>query len=420
MIMASMKFMGEIPFKDVYIHGTVRDATGKKMSKSLGNIIDPIDIINEFGADALRFSIISITAAGQDVFLSKEKFTIGRNFANKIWNASRFVLMNLKDSDARCLMLDARKRQVSSIQHPASSLADRWILSRLNQTIDSVTKSFRNYRFNDAANSIYEFFWHEFCDWYLEMVKPVLVTCHTSLGPEGRRGPEGSEREESHVTSINNERTTQEVLMYVLDTTLRLLHPFMPFITEEIWHKLPHKVESIMTAQWPKAKKKQIDGEAEKKMQLLIAIITSIRTVRSEMNIPSSKRVEVILSLSQKKIAEIIEENTLYITNLAKIESIKIGKHIKKPPFSATIVIKGVEIFIPLKGLIDVGAEKKRLCKEIEYSEGELVRINEKLKNREFLKKAPEAIISKYEDKREEIKETLAKLKENLKRMGEL
>ncbi|MBI3008875.1 MAG: valine--tRNA ligase, partial [Candidatus Omnitrophica bacterium] len=253
MIMAGLEFKGDIPFRDVYIHGTVRDDTGTKMSKSLGNIIDPIEIIDEFGTDALRFSIISITAVGQDVFLSKDKFELGRNFANKIWNASRFVLTNLSPMGSKDVGATFMTPvNAGLINQTPTSLPDKWILSRLNRTIASVTDALGEYRFNEAAFGIYEFFWHEFCDWYLELAKPVLINS-----------------EQLTVNSEKQKEITQIILYDVLDKSLRLLHPFMPFITEEIWQKMKGPAgSSIMVSSWPVADNKLIDNEAEEEMGL--------------------------------------------------------------------------------------------------------------------------------------------------------
>lgn len=377
MIMAGFEFAGKIPFRDVYIHGTVRDEKGKKMSKSLGNIIDPLDIIEAFGADALRFSIISITSTGQDVFLSKEKFTIGRNFANKIWNAARFVLMNLK----KPLIVDS----LSSIDKDLS-LADRWILSRLNHTIDSATKSLDNYRFNEAANLLYEFFWHQFCDWYLELAK----------------------------LDINAPRV-QAILIHVLDSSLRLLHPFMPFVTEEIWQTLPHEGSSIMVAPWPKVDKSLIEPEAERKMQLIIDEVTAIRNIRSDWKVPSSKRVDVVFSCHNKSKEVLIDEHSSYIKSLARTGKVTVSKKASKPEGSATAIVGDVTIYVELKGLIDLKKEAKRLSGEVDKVSGELDAVRGKLKNKEFLAKAPETIIANEKLKQENLKERKKKLQDHLK-----
>jgi valyl-tRNA synthetase len=402
MIMAGIEFIGNIPFRDVYIHGTVRDTKGLKMSKSLGNIIDPIDIINEFGCDALRFSIIYLASSSQDIFLSKEKFELGRNFANKIWNASRFALMYLKSPNSAQSLIpkDRPPEQASNL-----SLADKWILSRLNRTVDKVTKALERFRFNDASNSLYEFFWHEFCDWYLELIKPILTTSN----PESE--------------------ATKAVLFHVLETSLRLLHPFMPFITEEIWQHLKQeavlcpepllteslhsgvscfpivqdrgeknlKNKSIMVTQWPRFDRKKIDKVTEEKLKFVIAIISAIRNVRSEMSIPHSKKVDALISTQSVTKREIIKESIFDIVRLSQVGEIKLKKKIKqRPKFSVATLVDNVEIFVLFdKETINLEAEKERLTKKISDIIEEINQIDHKLKNKDFLNKAPREIVSK-------------------------
>ena len=312
MIMAGMEFMKDIPFKDVYIHGTVRDDTGTKMSKSLGNIIDPIEIINQFGSDALRFSIISITAQGQDVFLSPEKFKIGRNFANKLWNASRFVLMNLKEESVKKDLC-----QVSN--EPTLTLADKWILSRFYEMLGDFTKSLELYRINDAANRIYEFIWHEFCDWYLEIAKLTIPEMHT-----------------------------QVTLYKVLEKSLRLLHPIMPFITEDIWQRLPreHDTDSIMITSLPHMQKKFISKKIDSEMKLLIDIIQAVRNLRATSHIKHNKEVDVFIKAKKKNIPSILNANVTYINKLARVGNLNVSTRMKKPPHSAVSIIDNIEIFI--------------------------------------------------------------------------
>lgn len=385
MIMAGMEFMGDIPFRDVYIHGTVRDDTGTKMSKSLGNIIDPLEIIEQYGSDALRFSLISITAVGQDVFLSKEKFELGRNFANKVWNASRFVLMNRPNQTI--VNLDNIKKQ-------DLSLPDKWILSRLNHTIDKVTKCLEVYKFNEAANALYEFIWHEFCDWYLELVKPVLAS------------------------SEKDREITQAVVVYVLEKILRLLHPFMPFITEEIWQKMPHQDQSIMISPWPQVEKDKFDAKAEQKIRLLMGVITAIRNLRLEMSVALNRKSDIIICANTKHQKELLEETVSYLVDLAKIDNFKIGVSLKKPKSSATTVLEHLEIFMPLEGLIDLEKEKKRLQEQIKTSEEEYNRIAHQLKNKEFIKKAPAVVVEKTKERGHSLKQTLSRLKNNLKQLS--
>jgi valyl-tRNA synthetase len=288
MIMAGFEFMGDIPFKDIYIHGTVRDIEGKKMSKSLGNIIDPLEIINEYGTDALRFSLISITSQGQDVYLSKERFEQGRNFANKIWNASRFILMNLDPAQIR---VDLCQYSLNT----KLSLINRWILSRLYSTLKEVKANLEAYRFNEAANLLYSFFWHEFCDWYLEMIKPEI------------------------------HKPENQVIMYkVLEKYLRAIHPFMPFISEEIWQMLPHEGESIMASSYPHIQQQLIDKIAEEKMSFVFEIITSIRNMRQDLDIPVTAKIDCVIAGANKAHHELSTQLGPLIKNLAKIEVISV------------------------------------------------------------------------------------------------
>ena len=378
MIMAGLEFTGEIPFKDVYIHGTVRDDTGTKMSKSLGNIIDPLEIINSFGADALRFSIIVITSTGQDVFLSPKKFEIGRNFANKIWNATRFILTNLGEDLNVDLCIYAKKNDLK--------LVDKWILSRFYSALGDVTKSLERYRLNEAASRLYEFFWHELCDWYIEFAK---------LSSE--------------------ERTTQIVLYKVLEKTLRLLHPFMPFITEELWQNLPHEKTSIMTCSWPHMQKQFISGKLEEDILRVIEVITAIRNIRSEWNIDQKKEVKVVLSYTNKKDETILKEMTPYIKKLCRLESIEMGKKIQKPEQSAYSASSMGDVYVLLKGIIDFEKEKTRLLKKKTEITKNVDGLKIRLKNKNFVSKAPKEVIEKNKVSLKEFKDTLRRLDENLK-----
>ncbi|MFC1621532.1 valine--tRNA ligase [Candidatus Omnitrophota bacterium] len=384
MIVSGIEFTGEIPFRDVYLHGTVRDLTGKKMSKSLGNIIDPIDIINEFGTDALRYSMIAITATGQDVFLSKEKFEIGRNFANKIWNASRFVLMNTS--------AQAHKR--TSAQEKNLTLADRWILSRLNKTITTVTKSLDQYRFNEAESLVYDFLWHDYCDWYVEMVKPIIA--------------------DSVERIADKKKTTEGILLYVLESSLKLLHPFMPFVTEAVWQNIKER-ESIITEKWPSADKKVIKKDIEHSVEIMKNIIVSIRNIRADMNIPHTKRFTVYLTPLKKGAEDRLKGGVDYIKNLARLEDLVIDKDMKKPEGCATAVLEDFNIFVPLKGIIDLDAEKKRLNKKREELERQMGFTEKRLKDKNFVKKAPEKIVNQEREKSLKLKEQIERLSETLK-----
>ncbi|MBU1062485.1 MAG: valine--tRNA ligase [Candidatus Omnitrophica bacterium] len=402
MIMAGMEFMGKIPFEHVYLHGTVRDLTGKKMSKSLGNIIDPIDIINDYGTDALRYSMIAITSTGQDVFLSKEKFEIGRNFANKIWNASRFVLMNVKDKI---------EDPVFSIQD--LNLADRWILSRLNGTIESVTKSLDKYRFNEAESILYDFFWHDFCDWYVELVKPEVIEQKTAT--EGSPESLGFARDKLR-RGIDRKKVTEGVLIYVLGTSLKLLHPFMPFVTEAIWRHIREE-KSIMIEPWPQVDNSFTNKKIEKSMDIIKEIIVSIRNIRSLMNIPYTKKFVVYLTPLKKGTSVSLEGGADYIENLARLDRVVIDRDIKRPEHSVSIILEGFNMFIPLEGVIDIAIEKARLTKKMDELDRELKFSDKRLKDKNFVAKAPSKVVDLDKEKNERLKGQRKRLKETLRNL---
>lgn len=385
MIMAGMEFMHAIPFKNVYIHGTVRDITGTKMSKSLGNVIDPLDMIAKYGTDALRFSIISITAQGQDVFLSEGRFELGRNFANKLWNASRFIMMNLKEDKVNVDLCVFFKGSILP-------LPERWILSRLYSTIKHVEKCLDEYKFNDAANSIYEFVWHEFCDWYIEIAKASI-----------------------------DEETTQIILYKVLEKSLRMLHPLMPFITEEIWQRLPRskdaKGDSIMIQPWPHIQKEMISAKCEAEMKCLIEIITAIRNMRAVWNIEPRLEVKALINIHEKKEESLLSDNEEVIKRLSKLSELDIGK-ISKPKNSAVTIIGNFEVYLPLEGLIDFGKERERLEKETDRINNEITAIAGRLKDKNFTSKAPKDVVEKHRTKKSELELQIKKLKDNLKNLA--
>ncbi|MBI3315454.1 MAG: valine--tRNA ligase, partial [Candidatus Omnitrophica bacterium] len=381
MMMSGLEFMGKEPFKQVYIHGIVRDPTGAKMSKSLGNAVDPIGIIEEFGADALRFGIISITAEGQDVYASKEKFEVGRNFANKIWNATRFVMMNMSLSAA-----GLKHAPKSSLINPI----DQWILSRLNQTVLYVTQSLDRLRFNEAASILYDFFWHQFCDWYLELAKPNI-----------------------------HSQETQWVLHTVLENSLKLLHPFMPFVTEEIWQKIPHEGESIMVSAWPVANKKLIDPMIETEVELIIGEIQAIRNVRSAWQINPKDLITVAIKASREKELQTLQKYSTHIAQMAKISSLQIGKNISRPKESAVANIGRVETYVVLSGLIDIQVERQRIESALSDVEKMIRNLEVRLQNEEFLKKAPKDIVDKERKKAEELENRKKRLEENLRTLSD-
>lgn len=380
MMMAGHEFMKKEPFKEVYIHGIVRDENGAKMSKSLGNAVDPLGIIDEYGADALRYAIISITSEGQDVYASKEKFEVGRNFANKIWNAARFALINLEN----------RAVEPKAPKTGALSPIDLWILSRLNQTIQEVTESLNRSRFNEAASNLYDFFWHQFCDWYLELAKPNIKS-----------------------------KETQWVLYTVLDNSLRLLHPFMPFITEEIWQKIPHKGDSIMLSAWPKANKRLINKKIESEVQLVIGEIQAIRNVRSAWQINPKELVSVAVKTARDKELKILKNYSTHVVQMARISSLQLGKNITRPKESAVANIGRVETYVVLSGLVDIQVERQRIESALSDVEKMIRGLEGRLANEEFVKKAPKDIVEKERKRAEELENRKKRLEENLKTLSE-
>ena len=392
MIMAGLEFTGKIPFSHVYIHGIVRDETGTKMSKSLGNVIDPLDIIKVFGTDALRFSIILITATGQDVFLSEGKINVGRNFANKIWNASRFILMNIKDTEHHL-------PETELLIKKKLSLADSWILSRLTKTIKTVDDCLKDYKLNEAANTIYEFFWHQFCDWYIELVKPLITA------------------QDAPAVTDQSKEVARAVLCSVLETSMRLLHPFMPFITEEIWQRFAHQDSSIMISSWPEFKGKLLNEKAEGDMETIIGEITALRNIRSTWNIPPRQTFDVTISVPASKYEKLLSENLEYIKNLCRLGKITIGKGLKKPQGVTTAVVGNIENYVLLEGVIDIVKEKKRLSKQVEELSSHLARSQKKLKNKSFTTKAPQEIIEQQRKREAELKGKIDILKYHLEEL---
>lgn len=381
MIFSGLAFMNEVPFRDVFIHGLVMDALGRKMSKSLGNGVDPIDVIESHGADSLRFMLVTGNTPGNDLRFHFERLEGARNFANKLWNASRFTLMNLEDFDP-----DSRPGPLN--------LADRWIISRYQAAVKDTTRFLEMYELGEAARVLYEFTWSEFCDWYIELVKPRLY---------GK-------------TSPSDRFTAQSVLSSVLKGVLELLHPFMPFITEEIWQHMPAHGITIMRAPWPEAREDLVDLEAEHEMEILMEVTKAIRHIRGEMNVPPGRKAEVLLTAPDNSRA-VIEKNMDYIEGLANA-GIKANAGLDKAPEQAAhAVTKGVEIFVPLKGLIDVDKEVARQEKELSQVGKDLARVRGKLGNPGFLGKAPADVIEKERAKEEELSGKESAIKERLAMM---
>ncbi len=395
MIMMGMHFMKEVPFRDVYIHALVRDAEGQKMSKSKGNVIDPLVMIDQYGTDAFRFTLTAFAAQGRDIKLAPERIEGYRNFANKIWNASRFVFMNLEEEF----------NPNSDLVTPNSSLADRWILSRLNSVTKDVQAALVDYRYNDIASSLYHFIWHEYCDWYLEFSKPVL---YEEKGSASRQA-------------------AQTVLAHVLETALRLLHPIMPFITEEIWQALPEGVrsqksevrkESIMMASYPVADEKLINAGIERDMQMVMDLILAIRNIRGEMNIAPSMQISVIVKVETRELGEHLEKGAGYAKSLARIKELRVGVSEAKPKSVATAVIAGAEIYVPLEGLLDLTQERDRLQKEIAKISVDIEVFSKKLSNKNFVDKAPKEVVEKDTAKLEEFRVKREKLEQSLRMLG--
>jgi valyl-tRNA synthetase len=398
MIMMGLHFRKEVPFRDVYIHALVRDAEGQKMSKSKGNVIDPLVMIDQYGTDAFRFTLTAFAAQGRDIKLAPERIEGYRNFANKIWNASRFVMMNLEEDFT----------PNPELLTPNSSLADRWILSRLNSVSKETQSALAEYRFNDVASTLYHFIWHEYCDWYLELSKPALFEEKGSVP----------------------RRATQTALAHVLETALRLLHPIMPFITEEIWQTLPeavrsskfvvrsnqkNKAESIMIAAYPVADEKLINAGIEQDMQMVMDLIMAIRNIRGEMNIAPSMQISVIVKVENKELGEHLEKSAVYAKTLARIKELRIGAAEDKPRNAATAVIKGAEVYVPLEGIIDLTQERDRLMKEIAKLSKDIEVFSKKLSNKNFVDKAPKEVVEKDTAKLEEFKVKREKLEQSLK-----
>jgi len=398
MIMAGMEFMRDIPFRSVYFTSIIRDAQGRKMSKSLGNSPDPLDVINEYGADALRFTIVYLAPLGQDVLYSNEKVEIGRNFANKIWNAGRLLLLNAKE-----IPFD------HELAYEHLDIVDRWILSRLHKTIDGVNRALEEFDINGAAHILYDFIWHDYCDWYLELMKERLYSDRA--------------RRESH--GVEDHRLRMAVLsraIVVFESILRLLHPFMPFITEELWHYLPLRSaggdeESIMIAQYPVSDKVFINDLAEREMELAQEVISSIRTLRSELNIAPTVRCTAALRPSTPEEAELLNITADYIRRLARLDSLTIGTDVVRPKPSVSGVAKGVEVFLSLANIVDIEAERRRIEKELDRISAQLENIDKKLNNPNFLERAPAEIVEREKEKQKSFSEMLAKLRHHLKEL---
>mgnify|MGYP000630327198 FL=1 len=385
MLIMGMEFMKEIPFEKVFIHGLVRDSQGRKMSKSLGNGIDPLEVIEKYGADTLRFMLITGNTPGNDMRFYWERVEGTRNFANKIWNASRFALMNMEGYD-------------KDAELAPYTLADKWILSRLQDTVKDVTGLLERFELGEAGRAIYDFIWSEVCDWYIEIAKPRLYNKDAA-----------AER-----------ATAQHVLATVLVSAMKLLHPYMPFITEEIYQCLPHEAESIMISKWPVADESLVDPEAECGMNAIMDSIKAIRNMRAEVNANPGKKIPAIMLVSED-LREVVAHNDSYIKLLGGIDNLELRPlNGEKPENAMAAVVTGIEVYLPLAGLIDVEKETQRLSKELAAMEKDLQRAGGKLNNAGFLAKAPEDVIAKERAKYEELSGKIEAVKKRMAYLAEL
>ncbi|MGX7363963.1 valine--tRNA ligase [Aerococcus suis] len=386
MIFQSLEFTGKAPFKNVLIHGLIRDKDGRKMSKSLGNGVDPMDVVDEFGADALRWFLATGSTPGQDIRYNTEKLEAAWNFINKIWNASRYALMNLDG-------LTIEARDLSNV----NSMVDQWILSRLNETISVVNMNFDKFEFGEAGRHLYHFIWDDFCNWYIEMSKEVL---------------NGDDEEDK--------QTTRSVLAYVLDQTLRLLHPIMPFVTEEIWQHVPHEGDSLVQAAYPEVDNALNHPEAVDHMEVLISFIRAIRNARNEQNVPLSKPINILVKANDEETQAILEDNLSYIERFCHPESIEITTTMEAPDQALTTFFNRGEIYLPLKGFINIDDEIKRLEDELAKWQSEVDRVEKKLANEKFVANAPEKVVQGERDKGADYKQKLASTEQRLQELKQL
>lgn len=382
MIMAGLEFMGDIPFEHVFLHGIIRDREGRKMSKSLGNSPDPLDVIAQYGADALRFTIARLSPVGQDVYYSNETCELGRNFANKIWNASRFVLMNAGEATLG-----------DPIDRKSCSSEDRFILSRLNRTVRGVTRALNAFRFNEAAQALYDFFWRDYCDWYIELVKPVI---------------QGKETEDA--------RRSRGVLLRCLETFLRLLSPFMPFLSEEIWQMLPGRVgESVTRRPWPRADGKFIDAELEARVERKFDVIRAARNLRKEYGIQPRVEVQVVVKPASREEEQVLCERPEASARLMGARELRIEEQFAPTPtMAAAPTPSGTIVYLDLDGAVDIAAERARLEKELNEIDSELARIGHELANERFLAKAPPEVVARSRQRKEQFAERRAKVQKSL------
>lgn len=389
MMMMGLHVMGEVPFHDVYLHALVRDKYGKKMSKSTGNVIDPLVMIEQYGTDAFRFTLTAFAAQGREIRMDEERIDGYRRFINKLWNAARFAQMHLKEVDP-AITVAVRKTE-------GLSLAHRWILSRLNTTIAEVRAALDNYNFNDVASISYQFVWHEFCDWYLEWIKADLFS-----------------------EEMSRRNQAQAVLLTVMEQVLKLLHPVIPFVTEEIWSQLPGRRGSIMHASFPETRAAWADTEAETTMNLLMGVISGLRTIRTEAEVHPSAKIEALLICPDTGRRAILEQYTEGMQGMVRAASLKIVASGTVPDDAGHGLVQDVELVVPLKGMIDVAGELEKLTREQDKLQKELDRVIGKLSNAKFINHAPETVVAKEREKETEIRTRLAKTMESMERLSKL
>lgn len=386
MIFQSLHFTGKRPFDDVVLHGLIRDPQGRKMSKSLGNGVDPMDVVDEYGADALRWFLLNGTAPGQDTRYDPKKMGAAWNFINKIWNASRFVIMNLPEDAKPAHMPDTSK----------FDLADSWIFDRLNHTVSEVTRLFDEYQFGEAGRELYNFIWNDFCDWYIEISKVAL---------------NGNDEE--------LKTRKQENLIWILDQILRLLHPIMPFVTEKLWLSMPHDGKSIMVAKYPETHKEFENKEADSQMAFLIEVIKAVRNIRMEVNAPMSSPIDIMIQIDDDNNKAVLDNNAEYVENFLHPKALSVAADIEAPKLAKTAVIPGAQIFVPLTELVNVDEELAKMEKEEKRLEAEVERAEKKLSNQGFVAHAPEAVINKEKEKKADYESQLAGVRERMKELKE-
>jgi len=399
MVMSGLEFMGDVPFRNIYLHGIVRDAQGRKMSKSLGNGVDPLDMIEKYSADAVRLSLLMLSSEGADINLSERDMELGRNFTNKVWNAYRFLSMNLDTAIVQAANVESIN---AAHQQNRLELADRWILSRYNHAVQQMTNAIGEFRFHEAIDAVYNFFWKESCDWYLELIKPRL---------------NGSD--------IEAKKTALVIATFLMKNTMKLLHPFAPFISEAIWRGEGaegslalgrHETESVLISAWPEPLADFSDSAAESEFALLQEMIGVIRNLRSEMNIPIGKTAEVLISGGD---GQDLNRHASYFAQLARTHAIKYDRHLARPQQAASAMVKDYEIFLPLADLIDVNVERTRLEKERQRLEKLLENLNRRLQSQDFISKAKPEIVAGERQKQIEMEANIKKIAANIAQLAE-